>query len=369
MATIATHNGSTLSQGHNRRDPKYTSKDGHIKPNGHYEIWLDKDIKEMYHELFDGAVQAYNQEQKRDDRKIKDYYQKIKADQKKHLAYETIIGVYKTDKKVSEATKKEILKEYCDTWEARNPNLKLLGVYYHADEPGEPHVHIDYIPVASHSRGMQIQNGMRRALEEQGCIGKSRGTNPVKLWTQKENKFLEDLCNERGIKVEHDTEKRKHLSVKGYKEVNDYIRDEKEKFDKSVRNGIPEKKGIIFKRYSKEDLETLENKAIGVKRIEEQIKMSIADIPQYLKDKDEERTEDMRNAWGQVRSAQNKAELLQIRLDKAQKEIKSFQAKYERVKQSNRDLLNELYPGEEKKRNREERHRSERTHDDFDKER
>lgn len=309
MATIATHNGHTLSQGHNRRDPKYTSKDGHIKPNGHYEIWLDKDIKEMYHELFDGAVQTYNQEQKRDDRKIKDYYQKIKADQKKHLAYETIIGVYKTDKKVSEATKKEILKEYCDTWEARNPNLKLLGVYYHADEPGEPHVHIDYIPVASHSRGMQLQNGMRRALEEQGCIGKSRGTNPVKLWTQKENKFLEDLCNERGIKVEHDTEKRKHLSVKGYKEVNDYIRDEKEKFDKSVRNGIPEKKGILFKRYSKEDLEDLENKFIAIKQIEEKTKRCITDIPDYIKKQDEEITK----GW----KAQNEVEQLCSKLDEA----------------------------------------------------
>lgn len=358
MATIATHNGHTLSQGHNRRDPKYTSKDGHIKPNGHYEIWLDKDIKEMYHELFDGAVQAYNQEQKRDDRKIKDYYQKIKADQKKHLAYETIIGIYKTDKKVSEATKKEILKEYCDTWEARNPNLKLLGVYYHADEPGEPHVHIDYIPVASHSRGMQLQNGMRRALEEQELTGKSRGTNPVKLWTQKENKFLEDLCNERGIKVEHGTEKKEHLSVREFQDMKD-----------NLKKDLPTKKGLFFKRYSKEDLETLEDKVIGINVIEDRINMSIADIPQYLKDKDEERTEDMRNAWGQVRSAQNKAELLQMRLDEAQKEIKSLQAKNERLKQSNRDLLNELHPGEEKKRNREEQHRSERNHDDFDLER
>ena len=154
MATIATHNGSSLSQGHNRRDERYTSKDGHIDPNGLHEIWFDKDIKEMYHELFDEAVEQFNQEEKKTDRKITDYYQKIRTDKQKHLAYETIIGVYKTDKKVSEATKKEILKEYCDTWEARNPNLKLLGVYYHADEPGEPHVHIDYIPVASYAKGV-----------------------------------------------------------------------------------------------------------------------------------------------------------------------------------------------------------------------
>ena len=112
-------------------------------------------------------------------------------------------------------------------------------------------------------------------------------------------------------------------------------------------------------------METLENKAIGIKEFEKQIGMSVSNIPKYLKEKDI----DLREAWGETRSAQNKADLLQMSLDEAQKEIKSLQAKNERLKQSNRDLLNELYPGEEKKRNREERRHVERNHDDFDLER
>ena len=174
-------------------------------------------------------------------------------------------------------------------------------------------------------------------------------------WQRAQNQELERLCKERGIEVEHGTEKKIHLSVREFQDMKD-----------NLKKDLPTKKGLIFKRYSKEDLETLESKAISAKRIEEQIKMSIADIPQYLKEKDKEMYKDMQNAWGKVRSAQNKVDLLQMSLDEAQKEIKSLQAQNERLKQSNRDLLNELYPGEEKKRNREERHHTERNHDDFD---
>ena len=55
MATISTHNGSTLSQGHNRRDIKYTSKDGHIRENGHIEIWKDEPLREAYERIFSDA--------------------------------------------------------------------------------------------------------------------------------------------------------------------------------------------------------------------------------------------------------------------------------------------------------------------------
>lgn len=357
MATITTHNGSTFNQGHNRRDIKYTSKDGHIRENGHIEIWKDEPLREAYKRIFSDAQKEYNERQKRSDRKINDYYQKVKNDAKRHVCYEMIIGVYKAPQ-VSEKDKREIMKKFVDSWQARNPNLELVGAYYHADEVGEPHVHIDYIPVADCTRGMSKQNALNSAFEQMGYHGTSIKNTPQMAWQRAQNQELERLCKERGIEVEHDTEKKIHLSIREYQELKD-----------GLKKDLPSKKGLIFKRYSKEDLETLENKAIGAKRIEEQIKMSIADIPQYLKDKDEERTKDMRNAWGKVRSAQNKVDLLQMSLDEAQKEIKSLQAQNERLKQSNRDLLNELYPGEEKKRNREERHHVERNHDDFDLER
>lgn len=364
MATIATHNGSTLNQGHNRRDIKYTSKDGHIRENGHVEIWKDEPLREAYERIFSDAQKEYNERQKRSDRKINDYYQKVKNDAKRHVCYEMIIGVYKAPQ-VSEKDKREILKEFVDSWLARNPNLELVGAYYHADEVGEPHVHIDYIPVADCTRGMSKQNALNSAFEQMGYHGTSIKNTPQMAWQRAQNQELERLCKERGITIEHDTEKKKHLSVREYQEMKEHTDKQKKKLDKALKKGLPSKKGLIFKRYSKDDLETLENKAIGTKEIEKRIGMSISDIPKYLKEKDS----DLREAWGEARSVQNKADLLQMSLDDAQKEIRSLRAKNERLKQSNRDLLNELYPGEEKKRNREERHHMERNHDDFDLER
>lgn len=390
MATIATHNGSSLSQGHNRRDERYTSKDGHIDPNGLHEIWFDKDIKEMYHELFDEAVEQFNQEEKKADRKIADYYQKIKADKQKHLAYETIIGVYKTDKKVSEATKKEILKEYCDTWEERNPNLKLLGVYYHADEPGEPHVHIDYIPVATYEKGLRLRNGIKRALEQQGFSGKTRGTNPVKQWTKRENEYLEKLCNDRGIEVEHDIEKKKHLSVREYKEINSYIKEKKKKIDEEIRTSVekevekqtqekmdefrkdmPKKKGLL-KKYSKKDIETLESQVMATKVIENQIKMPIADMPMFLRKEEEKKRQYIQD----VGRVEKEAEFWKDQYEKKEEREKNLKGYISDLNRDNERLRDKYGVPQRKKTpmdlecEKQEREKVLlRTHDDFDKER
>ena len=51
-----------------------------------------------------------------------------------------------------------VLRAFYDGWKERNPRLELIGAYYHADEDGVPHVHIDYIPVATgYVNGMSTQ--------------------------------------------------------------------------------------------------------------------------------------------------------------------------------------------------------------------
>lgn len=61
------------------------------------------------------------------------------------------------------------MQEFVSTWQERNPNLELIGAYYHADEQGEPHIHLDYIPVAhGYKRGLETQTGLVKALQEQG---------------------------------------------------------------------------------------------------------------------------------------------------------------------------------------------------------
>lgn len=220
MATISTHNGSKVSRQHNIRNPKVVSKEEHINPNGRYEIWVDEKPREAYKRLFGDAVKKYNAKQKRSDRKIDDYYKKVCQDKKKHPVYEMIVGVY--DKNLSDDTKREILKEYLDGWKERNPNLELIGAYFHADEEGEPHLHIDYIPVVRNcSRGLETQTALVKALEQQGIEpGETMKETAQILWEAKENSHLESLCNARGIAVEHPqkgNKKVRHLETQVYK--------------------------------------------------------------------------------------------------------------------------------------------------------
>lgn len=211
--TIATHNGSQVHQAHNIRDSRVVNKERHINPNGSHEVWCHTDIRTAYERIFGEAVKDYNERQKRDDRKIKSYYDKIKNSAKQHTAYEMIIGVYGNDDKKEN---KKIMQEYIEGWAERNPNLRMIGAYYHDDEQGEAHCHIDYIPVATgYTTGMRTRTGLNKALEQQGII-KQPHTTPQIMWEKKENKALADICNEHGLDITNKRTKRKHLDKQEY---------------------------------------------------------------------------------------------------------------------------------------------------------
>lgn len=219
--TIATHNGSKVAREHNIRNERVTSHEAHIDPNGIHEIWHDEPIRQAYYRIFGDAQQAYNERQTRADRKIESYYNLVCKDAKKHPAYEMIIGIYGKEDGVSlcsEETGKEIMREFVEGWQERNPNLELIGAYYHADEEGEPHVHIDYVPVAhGYTKGMETQTGLVKALGEMGFEKSGKATAQIK-WEARENAYLDALCKARGLEVEHPKEEgRKHIETEQFK--------------------------------------------------------------------------------------------------------------------------------------------------------
>lgn len=218
MATIATHNGSAAHRAHNLRDPRVAEKEEHINPSGEKEVWKDIPPREAYKRIFGKDIKDYNSRQARPERRIEDYYSVIEKDKKKHAVYEMIAGVYPAkDEAIDHATQKAILKDFVDTWKERNPNLYICGAYYHADEQGEPHVHIDYIPIAhGYTKGLAKQNGLVRALGEMGFEKDGRSTAQI-LWEKRENRALEDICRNYGIEVSHPSEKREHLRTDAFK--------------------------------------------------------------------------------------------------------------------------------------------------------
>jgi len=179
--------------------------------------FVQKDIRSVYKDVFQEAVDKYNEKQKRNDRKIKDYYDKIHKDEKTHEQRELVvaIGEGKDDPKYREA-KKEALKQYAEAFQERNPNLVVYNMVLHDDE-ANPHLHINYVPNFESSRGLTRRVGMDRALQQQGVKGK--GTELIANWRQLETAYIESLAKEQIPEFERaNVGSHKYMKVRQYKE-------------------------------------------------------------------------------------------------------------------------------------------------------
>lgn len=179
--------------------------------------FVQKDIRSVYKDVFQEAVNKYNEKQKRNDRKIKDYYDKIKKDTKTHEQRELVVAVGegKDDPKYREA-KKEALKQYAEAFQGRNPNLAVYNMVLHDDE-ANPHLHINYVPNFESSRGLTRRVGMDRALQQQGVQGK--GTELIANWRQLETAYIESLAKEQIPNFERaNVGSHKYMKVRQYKE-------------------------------------------------------------------------------------------------------------------------------------------------------
>lgn len=254
MATISTHNGSSLSREHNIRDPRYQAKDGHIHADRPHETWIDEPVRDAYERIFGEAVREYNEHQKRADRQISDYYRQIVDDKQKHPAYEMIIGVYKGSDEhgCDKQTGYSIMREFVDTWSERNPHLELIGAYYHDDEDGEPHVHLDYIPVADgYKRGLSVQNGLNKALEQQGFIGKSIKQTPQIQWEARENAVLEEICRAHGLEIEHPKDMDFHRETNRYKREMDALERDRQEYQTTEIDPLKRERGKLTRQIDK----------------------------------------------------------------------------------------------------------------------
>ncbi|MCR8860921.1 plasmid recombination protein [Bacillus pseudomycoides] len=179
--------------------------------------FVQKDIRSVYKDVFQEAVDKYNEKQKRNDRKIQDYYDKIHKDDKTHEQRELVvaIGEGKDDPKYREA-KKEALKRYAGAFQERNPNLVVYNMVLHDDE-ANPHLHINYVPNFESSRGLTRRVGMDRALQQQGVQGK--GTELIANWRTLETAYIEELAKEHIPDFERaNVGSHKYMKVRQYKE-------------------------------------------------------------------------------------------------------------------------------------------------------
>lgn len=245
------------SQLHNRRDYEKIGKaiPDNIQSYRTYQnvTIVDKDIRAAYKEIFENVLQEYNKRQKRADRRIDDYYEHIlKSKNGEKPFYEDVIQWgsmedFRADPRLREKAK-ECLVEYARTFEARNPNLKLIGAYVHMDE-ASPHLHLDYIPVASgYKTSLQARNSLDKAMKQMGYVPvkESRINNATKLWKEHERAYFGELCRSKGLKVEAERKARGSLSVDEYKEAKSNMLDGLKENKKALINEIADKNKTAY---------------------------------------------------------------------------------------------------------------------------
>ena len=127
-------------------------------------------------------------------------------------------------------------------FQKRNPNLKVYNAAMHLDE-SNPHLHINYVPIAHYNKGLKKRVAHEKALKEQGVT--------FEKWRENETSFIEDLMRSNGIERTFEGS-HKHMSVKEYKELKkeiDNLNIIKENLNKSIDNSKIELKKI--QAYSK----------------------------------------------------------------------------------------------------------------------
>lgn len=207
------------SAAHNSREFIAENVDRERTPNN--IEYINEPIKEVYHEMFDEALERYNDKQSRRDRQIDDYYEKIRMSKQEKPFHELIIQIGNKDDMASDSymgdAAKRILDEYFQGFQERNPNLRVFSAHLHMDE-ATPHLHIDFIPFTTGStRGLDTRVSLKKALEAQGFKGGSRSETEWNQWVNSEKEQLARVMEEHNISWEKKGTHEEHLSVMDYK--------------------------------------------------------------------------------------------------------------------------------------------------------
>ena len=180
-----------------------------------------ENIKAVYHELFDEALERYNAKQTRADRKIENYYEKIRSGKQEKPFHEIILQVGNKDDMSADSEEGRlaaaVLDEYMKGFQERNPNLWVFSAHLHMDE-ATPHLHIDFVPFTTGSkRGLDTRVSLKQALAAQGFKGGTRGDTEWSQWVRSEKERLAVVMERHGIEWEDKGTHDKHLSVLDYK--------------------------------------------------------------------------------------------------------------------------------------------------------
>jgi len=148
-----------------------------------------------------------------------------------------------------------------ESWKKDNPKMRIVGAYYHADEEGAPHMHIDFVPVAEYKKGLSLRNSLSKAIEQQDGYktAKSLGTGQTQ-WQHKVRESLRSICKAHGLEVQDEkNEHLAHVDTDIYKSRQDVI---------NAVTTARERAKVIYGAYPEELEEKAEEWAQKVEKLE-----------------------------------------------------------------------------------------------------
>lgn len=192
---------------------------------------LFNDVRDLYLQEFEQAKIEYNEKQTREDRKIKDYFNKISQDSQRDLACEIIIELGDMDfwKDKDMRYKKrmsDVYNEQVKDLMKVVPEFKVANAVIHYDETS-PHMHIIGVPVKDdYKKGMKKQVAKSQIFtksslkviqdEMRKCCIKSYNkfydkTSELKKKQKGRNKDIpvEDMTDYREVKKQYEKKEKK----------------------------------------------------------------------------------------------------------------------------------------------------------------
>ena len=183
--------------------------------------YCNERIQDVYHELFDEALCRYNEKQTRSDRRIANYYEKIRSGNQEKPFHELVLQIGNKDDMSATGEyaelAKQVLDEYYQNFQARNPNLRVFSAHLHMDE-ATPHIHIDFVPfVTGSKRGLDVRVSLKQALAAQGFKGGTKGNTEWAQWVQSEKEQLAIVMEQHELQWSQKGIHREHLPVLEFK--------------------------------------------------------------------------------------------------------------------------------------------------------
>lgn len=316
--TISIAKGKGCLNHNNRKFLTPNIDEKRVKQNVTY---IKQDIKEAYQQIFGQAVDEYNAKQKRKDRKIDNYYEKLrKSKNGEQLFHEIIVQI--GDKENSGYGMADfytclgILDDYMSNFQERNKHLHVFNAVMHLDE-STPHLHISFIPIGEgYKTGLTIRNSLSKAME----VYSTEDKVGILGWYEQERNVLTQCAKNFNIEITSKNAHRPHLNIHEYKKTMEEL------------ETLQEAKNAL-----KQDIQALNDKKIAVeddkKQIEEVKPTKILGmIPSHEYEELQQKAISYRSEW--IKS--------ELEKDEAHSKINVLNYSNQLLQKENQKLRNEL---------------------------